>query len=75
VRKDGLGKLYDRLTSEERFRLVVEAEIREDKGESRRLVDSAPLCTCTQTDPAYTRRVRASHEITWAVCRSAPASG
>jgi hypothetical protein len=68
MRKDGLGKLYDRLTPEERFRLVIEAEVREDKGESRRLVDSAPRYTYTQADPAYTRRVKASHEITWAIC-------
>ena len=68
MRKGGLGKLYDRLTPEERFRLVIEAEIREDKGESRQLVNSAPHYTYTQTDPAYTRRVRASHEITWAIC-------
>jgi hypothetical protein len=68
MRKDGLGKLYDRLTPEERFRLVIEAEVREDTGESRQLVGSAPRYTYRQADPAYTRRVRASHEITWAIC-------
>ena len=68
MRKDGLGKLYDRLTPEERFRLVMEAEIRGDESESRRLVDSAPRYTYTQADPAYTRRVKASHDVTWAIC-------
>jgi hypothetical protein len=68
MRKGGLGKLYDRLTPEERFRLVIEAETREDKRESRRLVDSAPRYAYRQADPAYTRRMRASQGMTWAVC-------
>ena len=68
MRKDGLGKLYDRLTPEERFRLVIEAEVRGDKGEFGRLVQSAPRYTCTMADPAYTRLLRASRDVTWAVC-------
>jgi len=68
VRKDGLGKLYDRLTPEERFRLVIEAETRGDEEESERLVRGAPRYTYTEADPAYTRRVRASQDVTWAVC-------
>src|SRR5215213_5547609 len=68
MRKDGLGKLYDRLTPEERFRLVIEAETRGDEEESGRLVRSAPRYTYTQADPAYTSLVRASHNVTWAVC-------
>ena len=63
-----MGKLYDRLTPEERFRLVIEAEVRGDEGESRKLVQTAPRYTYTQADPAYTSRVRASHDLTWAVC-------
>jgi hypothetical protein len=68
MRKDGLGKLYDRLTPEERFRLVIEAEVRGDEEESGRLVRSAPRCTYTVAVPAYTSLVRSSHEVTWAVC-------
>ena len=34
MRKNGLGKLYDRLTPEERFRLVIEAKTR-GNGEDR----------------------------------------
>src|SRR5215208_7086290 len=68
MRKDGLGKLYDRLTPEERFRLVIEAEVRGDEEESARLVRSAPRYTYTEADPAYTSLVRASQEVTWAVC-------
>ena len=59
MKKNGLGKLYDRLTPEERFRLVVEAEVRGDEGESRRLVQSAPRYTYEEADPAYTRLARA----------------
>src|SRR5215216_3514445 len=68
MKKDGLGKLYDRLTPEERFRLVIEAETRGDEEESERLVRGAPRYTYTEADPAYTRRVRASQDVTWAVC-------
>ena len=68
MKKNGLGKLYDRLTPEERFRLVVEAEVRGDEGESRRLVQSAPRYTYEEADPAYTRLARASKDLTWAVC-------
>jgi hypothetical protein len=68
MRKDGLGKLYDRLTPEERFRLVIEAETRGDEGESRKLVGSAPRYTYEEADPAYTKLARASKDITWAVC-------
>ncbi len=68
MRKDGLGKLYDRLTPEERFRLVIEAETRGDEEESGRLVRSAPRYTYTEADSAYTRLVRASHDVTWAIC-------
>ena len=68
MRKDGLGKFYDRLTPEERFRLVMEAEVRGDEEESRRLVQTAPRYTYTEADPVYTSLVWASHEVTWAVC-------
>jgi hypothetical protein len=68
MRKDGLGKFYDRLKPEERFQLVVEAKTRGDRGESRRLVQSAPRYTYEEADLAYTSRVRASHHLTWGVC-------
>jgi hypothetical protein len=68
MRKDGLGKFYDRLTPEERFRLVVEAEARGDEREFSRLVRSAPRHTYIEADPSYTGRVRASKDIIWAVC-------
>jgi len=39
-KKNALGKLHDRLTPSERFRLDVEAHARGDETESRRLVDT-----------------------------------
>ena len=67
-RGGGIDKLYDRLAPEERFRLVIEAEARGDEEESRRLVQSAPRYTYTDADPAYVNRIRASQEVTVAVC-------
>ena len=67
MKKDGLGKLYDRLTPEERFRLVVEAEARGDERETEWLVRSAPRYTYEEADPAYTGLARASKDLTWAV--------
>jgi hypothetical protein len=68
MRKNGLANLYDRLTPEERFRLVIEAETRGDERESRQLVRSAPRYTYEQADPAYTDLVKGSKDLTWAVC-------
>ncbi len=67
-RGGGIDKLYDRLAPEERFRLVIEAEARGDEEESRRLARSAPRYTYTDADPDYINRLRASQEITTAVC-------
>jgi hypothetical protein len=68
MRKKGLGKLYDRLTPEERFKLVIEAQARGDEGESSQLVRSAPRYTWEEADPAYTGLVKASKDLTWTVC-------
>jgi hypothetical protein len=68
MKRGGLDKLYDRLAPEERFRLVIEAEARGDEVESRRLVRSAPRHTYSDADPAYINRLRASQEMTMAVC-------
>jgi hypothetical protein len=68
MRRNKLGKLYDRLSSEERFKLVVEAESRGDNKESGQLLWSAARCTYGQADPDYTNLVRASKDLTWAVC-------
>ncbi len=56
MRKNGLGRLYDRLTPKERFKLVMEAGIRGDKKESGQLWYRALRATPTskQTPPRRT---------------------
>ena len=68
MRKGGLGKLYDRFTPEERFRLDLEAMTRGDEEESRRLVDSCPRKSYTMTDLAFTDRWLVSEVITLTMC-------
>ena len=66
--KKGLGKLYDRFTPDERFRLDLEAMTRGDEEESRRLVDSCPRKSYTMTDIAFTDRWLGSEVITLTMC-------
>jgi hypothetical protein len=68
LKKKGLGKLYDRFTPEERFRLDLEAMTRGDEEESRRLVDSCPTKSYTMIDIAFTDRWRVTELITLTVC-------
>ncbi len=56
MNQNGLGKLYDRLTPEERFKLDLEAMARGDDEESRRLVDSCPRRAYNMTDWAFSGR-------------------
>jgi hypothetical protein len=67
-RNKGVGKLYDRLTPSERFRLDVEAQARGDEAESRRLVDSCPIRNYRMTDWAFSGRWQTTTEIVLAVC-------
>jgi hypothetical protein len=66
--KDALGKLYDRLTPEERFTLDVEAMARGDEEESRRLVDTCPRRYYTMTDLAFSGRWLTTFEMVLALC-------
>ncbi len=68
MNKNGLGKLYDKLTPEERFRLDVEATARGDERESGKLVDTCPRKTYTALDYGFSGRWLASGEITRALC-------
>jgi hypothetical protein len=68
MRREGLAKLYDRLTPEERFRLYIEAIARGDEEEWRNLEKSCPRLVYEMNDRAYEDRVRASEEITVLVC-------
>jgi hypothetical protein len=66
-KSNGLGKLYDRLTPEERFSLDVEAHARGDESELRRLVDSCPRRNYTMTDWAFSGRWQTTTEIVLAL--------
>jgi hypothetical protein len=61
--KRGLGSMYDRLTPEERFRLVVEAFAREDQREAERLSGTCPRKAYEMNDLAFVERVRAGDLI------------
>jgi hypothetical protein len=53
---NGLGKLYDRLTPEERFRLDLEAMARGDREESQRLTRTCPRRTYVMNDWGFAGR-------------------
>src|SRR5215211_4104425 len=61
--KKGLGRLYDRLTPEERFRLDVLAIARGDEEESERLTATCPRRDYTMTDWEFVGRWEASREL------------
>jgi hypothetical protein len=47
------GIIYDKLTAEERFRLVLEAKARDDTTEVERLKRTCPTKTYSMSDAAY----------------------
>ena len=61
--KKGLGRLYDRLTPEERFRLDVLAMARGDEEESERLARTCPRRTYTMNDLGFVGRWEAAREL------------
>jgi hypothetical protein len=66
MRKDKLGKLYDRFEPDERFRLFLKAAARGDEEDIERLRDTCPRATYTATaiDVAYSGRVNGSRMMT-----------
>ena len=66
--KKDLGKLYNRFTSEERFRLLIEALARGYEEEAKRLAETCPRATYTMSEPACGDRLRASQEIAMVLC-------
>src|SRR5215211_4182279 len=66
--KKGLGRLYDRLTPEERFRLDVLAMARGDTVESERLVGSCPKLSYRMNDRAFAGRWDGAMDITLRTC-------
>jgi hypothetical protein len=61
--KKGLGRLYDRLTPEERFRLDVLALARGDEEESERLTRTCPRRGYTVNDWGFVGRWEAAREL------------
>jgi hypothetical protein len=61
--KKGLGRLYDRLTPEERFRLGVLALARGDEEESERLARTCPRRTYTMNDLGFVGRWEAARDL------------
>ena len=61
--KKGLGRLYDRLTPEERFRLDVLALARGDEEESERLTATCPRRGYTMYDWGFIGRWEAAREL------------
>lgn len=59
MKTNGLARLYDRLTPEERFKLHVEAFARNDLEEAARLRQACPLQTYRIGDPAFFYRLDA----------------
>jgi hypothetical protein len=53
MRNDALSRHYDKLTAEERFRLVLEAKARDDTTELERLKRTCPTKTYSMSDAAY----------------------
>jgi hypothetical protein len=64
MRQNGLGKLYERLTPEERFRLDVLASARGDAEESELLTRTCQRETYTMNHRGYTGRWTGAYEIT-----------
>jgi hypothetical protein len=63
MRQNGLGKLYDRLTPEERFRLDVMAMARGDMEESELLTRTCPRHSYTMNDIGFADRWHAAKEM------------
>jgi hypothetical protein len=64
VKHNALGKLYDRLTPEERFRLDVEAMARGDSEESEHLTSTCPKRSYTMNEVGFSGRWHGALELT-----------
>jgi hypothetical protein len=58
-----MSKLYDRLTAEERFKLVVAARARDDQTDLTRLIQTCPQKDYRQYDAAFVDRMDAVEEM------------
>jgi hypothetical protein len=64
-----LSKLYDRLTLDERVRLVIQAKARGDAEDTQRLTESCPTKTYTKTAIAFGDQISGSWKMTMMLCR------
>lgn len=70
MKKDrSLSKLYDRLTPQERFELVIRAKTREDEEDVERLAESCPRKAYNLKDLAFGDRVSGSLKMTMMLCQ------
>jgi len=69
MKKDrSLGKLYDRLTLDERVKLIIQAKARGDAEDAQRLAESCPTKTYTMNDIAFGDQISGSWKITIMLC-------
>lgn len=64
---NAVARHYDKLTPEERFRLVIEALARSDEQEADRLAAACPRKVYREIDAEYGERIRVSSKIVSAV--------
>jgi hypothetical protein len=69
MRKDKLGKLYDRFDPDERFRLVLEAAARGDEEDIERLRETCPRETYKANDIAFSDQISGSLKMTMMLCQ------
>jgi hypothetical protein len=75
MRPNGLGKLYDRLTLEERFRLDVLAMARGDAEESELLTNTCPKRDYVMNDWGFVGRWEAARGLAMLPTRTSPSVG
>jgi hypothetical protein len=71
VNRNRLRGMYPALTTEERFRLSVQAGATGDEKECLHLVRSCPQVDGTAADPSFTGPLMASHRVAWAFAQTA----
>jgi hypothetical protein len=71
VGKAGVERHFDKLSTDERFRLVLAAAARQDFAEVQRLSRTCPQKTYRMNDLAYVEKVRTSRKVAmlWALLR------
>lgn len=55
--------MYQKLSADERFKMVINTFVNGDEVQREKLIKSCPKVIYTQSDPAYTERIQASNDI------------